>query len=207
MADVPSQFPLAWPDGWPRTAAHQRRDGRDIFRLGTWQDRSYYTIATASATLRTELERLGARNLVVSSDLKMRVDGSGPLSNQKAPENPGVAIYFSLNGDSMVMARDAFMRVEENIRSLAMAVEAMRQLERHGGGTMLKRAFSGFVALPPPHAITTPAQRAWWLVLGLDGGANPEAIQAAWKARIRTATEAERLEINLARDEGMKING
>ena len=118
-----------------------------------------------------------------------------------------MAIYFSLNGDSMVMARDAFMRGEENIRSLAMAVEALRQLERHGGGTMLKRAFSGFVALPPPDAMTTPAQRAWWLVLGLDGGANAEAIQAAWKARIRTATEAERLEINLARDEGMKTNG
>ena len=50
----------------------------------------------------------------------------------------------------MVMAMDRFTSVAGNIRSLTLAIEAMRQLERHGGGTMLERAFAGFVAIAPP---------------------------------------------------------
>jgi hypothetical protein len=36
------------------------------------------------------------------------------------------------------------------MRSLTLAIEAMRQLERHGGGTMMERAFTGFAAIAPP---------------------------------------------------------
>jgi hypothetical protein len=50
----------------------------------------------------------------------------------------------------MVMARDAYQTVAGNLRSLTLAIEAMRQLERHGGSTMMERAFSGFAALTPP---------------------------------------------------------
>ena len=38
----------------------------------------------------------------------------------------------------------------------------MRQLERHGGGTMMERALAGFTALPAPEG-STP-KRAWWVV-------------------------------------------
>jgi hypothetical protein len=50
----------------------------------------------------------------------------------------------------MTMACDRFDNAAANMRSLGLAIEAMRQLERHGGGAMMEKAFSGFVALPPP---------------------------------------------------------
>jgi hypothetical protein len=40
--------------------------------------------------------------------------------------------------------------VAENMRSLALAIEGMRQVERHGGGFMLERAFTCFLAIAPP---------------------------------------------------------
>ena len=48
------------------------------------------------------------------------------------------------------MARDAYKTVAGNMRSLTLAIEAMRQLERHGGSTMMERAFQGFAAIAPP---------------------------------------------------------
>ena len=33
----------------------------------------------------------------------------------------------------MVMATDAFSNIAANVRSLGLAIEALRQLERHGG--------------------------------------------------------------------------
>src|SRR5204862_2536341 len=35
-------------------------------------------------------------------------------------------------------------------RSLGIAIEAMRAIERHGGGHMMQRSFDGFAQLPPP---------------------------------------------------------
>ena len=50
------------------------------------------------------------------------------------------------------MACDRFDNAAANMRSLGLAIEAMRQLERHGVGTMMERAFTGFVALPAPES-------------------------------------------------------
>jgi hypothetical protein len=49
-----------------------------------------------------------------------------------------------------VMAVNRYTSVAGNLRPLTLAIEAMRQLERHGGGTMMERAFTGFAAIAPP---------------------------------------------------------
>ncbi len=59
------------------------------------------------------------------------------------------------------MARDAYDRAEENIRSLTLALKAMRAIEEHGGSLMMERAFEGFMSLPAPSA-----RRPWREVLG-----------------------------------------
>jgi hypothetical protein len=61
----------------------------------------------------------------------------------------GLAIYFVLNGRPLAMACDCFDIAAANMRLPGLAIEAMRRLERHGGGAMMERAFSGFAALPP----------------------------------------------------------
>ena len=147
-----SAFPLAWPEGWPRTPFHEREMGNARYRGGTWRDPKPLTMARAQRGLYDELERLGASSLVVSSNLVRNLDGS-IRSNQRRPDDPGVAIYFQHNGKPMVMAMDDFHEPEANVRRLALAIKAMRDLERNGGGTMAERAFTGFAALPAPIAM------------------------------------------------------
>jgi hypothetical protein len=46
------------------------------------------------------------------------------------------------------MAVDRYDRVADNLAAIAATLEAMRAIERHGGGSILERAFIGFAQLP-----------------------------------------------------------
>lgn len=180
-------YPLSWPAGWPRTPDHKREDGRSRFRRGSWRDRHYWTVHTATTALLDELRMLGVDpgRTVVSSNVELRLDGL-PRSGRRDPEDSGVAVYFVLDGEATVMARDTFYGVAENLRSLALAVEALRQLQRHGGGTMLKRAFAGFAALPPPGAgSAVSAPPPWWDVLGVDADAPRSECLVTYRKRAK----------------------
>lgn len=149
-------FPLAWPDGWPVTPDWKRRKDHNF------GSKVYgpLTFDRARRGLTDELQRLGARNVVLSTNLPIRQDGM-PYAGAalKRMESPGVAVYFTLNKKPMVMAQDAYADIAANCRSLALAIDGMRQLERHGGGLMMERAFSGFAALPPPTQWLNVTQR------------------------------------------------
>ena len=90
-----------------------------------------------------------AWNVVISSNVPLRQDGL-PYASQagKRYDDPGVAVYFGLKGKALSMARDRFYSPRENIRSLILAINVTRSIERHGGNTM-ERAFSGFAAIAP----------------------------------------------------------
>lgn len=169
-AAVVEAYPLCWPEGWPRTAPHLRQRGdqfvtRSVEGTNTWSTARPITFARARRLLVDELARLKATGFVMSSNLQVRQDGevrSGEGDRRVA--DPGIAIYFSYKGKPMVMASDRFATTAANVRSLGLAIEAMRQLERHGGGQMMERAFAGFTALPPPEG--SVPRRPWWEVLG-----------------------------------------
>jgi hypothetical protein len=137
-------YPLQWPEGWPRTSPYRResdnRFGGKVHGL---------TMGRARDQLIAELQRMGAGSVVISSNVKLRLDGL-PYSDQRKLDEPGVAVYFMFKKRPMVMAVDRYTSVAGNMRSLTLAIEAMRQLERHGGGTMMERAFTGFAAIAPP---------------------------------------------------------
>lgn len=137
-------FPLQWPEGWPRTNYRESTHpfGGKVHQL---------TFERARDGLRNELALLGATSIVLSSNVPLRADGEAAASAaRKRMNDPGVAVYFILKKRPMVMAQDRFTDVAANIRSLAMAIDGMRQLKRHGGGTMMERAFTGFAAIAPP---------------------------------------------------------
>ncbi len=158
--------PLLWPESWPRHAAQRDSDRRFYGPKYQW-DRIYRELVA-------ELGRLGAKDIVVSSNLPVRRDGV-PYANQRRIDDPGVAVYFVLNKRPMVMAQDRFDTVIGNMRSLGVAVEAMRAVQRHGGGHMLERAFSGFTALPPPST--------WRRTLGFPDGSRPDRQEIADRFR------------------------
>lgn len=72
---------------------------------------------------------------------------------------------------------------------------------------MLKRAFRGFTALPPPDQmspIATAPPSNWWDVLGVAPNTSLAVAEAAWKALARTTPENERYGINAAIEQARK---
>lgn len=196
MADA---YPLAWPDGWPRTAPEDRIDGRYRFKRPTENGRRPWTFAAARLALVEELFRLtDLDNAVISSDWPLDRKGHA-RHDARRPSDEAIAIYFTRDGRQFAMACDRYVRAEENMRSLTLAIDAMRQLERHGGGVMMEKAFAGFAALPPPPSC--------WEVLGLQPGAGADEITAAYRVRARQAhpdrlggSDAAMAALNAARD-------
>ena len=166
--------PLRWPDGWPRTA-----DGDRLDYLAGWNQLSRRSLLAQCSRLHDEIRLLGATDIVVATNHPVRRDGRLAAVTRRM-DDPGVAVYFTLGGRQMVLAQDEYWRLEDNIRSLALAVEGMRRVKRHGGPRMVAKAFDGFVALPGPGTIST-----WWHVLGVEESAPPDAVRSAYRRLIR----------------------
>lgn len=199
-------YPLQWPEGWPRTAEVQRKRGS----FGTYA--RPLTFDRARRQVIDELRMLGAKDVVISTNLPIRQDGQ-PYADaaRRRMDDPGVAIYFLLKGRQMVMAQDAYYDIASNVRSLGLAIEGMRQLERHGGGTMMERAFAGFAALPSPGA-----SKPWREVLGLTSKMVPvtrSQIDTAFRDKAKTChpdrggSHALMAELNAARDAALREIG
>lgn len=189
-------YPLDWPPGWPRTSPHHRASG-DHFKQGvtrylsndgtsSWASRSPVGPEVARKKLFAELERMKVSGVVLSSNVPLRLDGMPRADAARARiDDPGVALYFVMKGKPMAMACDRYSTIAGNMRSLGLAIEALRQLERHGGGTMMDRAFTGFAALPSPDG--SRPKRPWWKVLnyGDDTEARADLTVDEVEARFR----------------------
>jgi hypothetical protein len=138
------------------------------------------TIAEAFRRLMRELTRFGVPpdDVVLSTNLELRLDGL-PRSKQRAPDDPGAAVYWRDGGERRCMAIDVYTTVEDNIAALAATIEAMRAIERHGGAVVLDRAFMGFAALPAPGQTTA---RGWREVLGVGPTASYDEAKSAYRA-------------------------
>jgi hypothetical protein len=173
-SEVLAAYPLQWPTGWPR---HKGARKSGLFGKTIPGTRSVgdLTMQDAMQRVHSELERLGVNvfdDCVISTNLKTNKSGL-PRSDQGEPADPGAAIYWQKPGQPMrVMAIDVYSRTRDNVAAVAATLEAMRKIERHGGATILDRAFTGFTALPKPSGAD------WWEVLQLPRDATREAILA-----------------------------
>src|ERR1700692_308788 len=76
-------YPLYWPDGRNRTTSRvQSRFGKR-------------TVAKALSELKEELNRLGARLVVISTNIPLK-DNGDPYSDPGRMKDPGCAVYFQL---------------------------------------------------------------------------------------------------------------
>lgn len=185
-------FPLSWPDGWPRTPLHARKTDHPFRRRNfATGGNDVISFDRARRDLRGELSRLGARGITLSTNVPLRNDGEAYANAaRRRMDDPGVAVYFTLKGRQMVMAQDRYWDVAANMRSLALAIDGMRQLERHGGGTMMERAFAGFAALPAPDG--HKPKRPWWTVLNYSPNPDDRADLSVEEIEARFRTLAKR---------------
>jgi hypothetical protein len=164
MGKDAERYPLYWPEGQART---KYRRGA-VFKVEFVQARD---------EMLRSLELLGAKNIIVSTNIPIRSDGL-PRGGIE-PIDPGVAVYFDrrINNELIpfVIACDAFSKVKWNIRAVGGTVDALRAIQRYGATSMLEQAFRGFAALPEANK-TKP----WWEVLGVSRDADAAAIRSAY---------------------------
>ena len=188
MANI-ERYPLTWPTIYPRTPAQKLQKAR--FEV---------SFAKARDELLHELELLGAKTRIISSNIPLRKDGL-PYANTKEPIDKGVAVYFQLNNKPYALACDRWDATKDNLRAIGLHVAAMRGMERWGVGN-LEQAFAGYQALPA----SSNKSRNWWDVLGVKQNATPAEIKEAYKELVRRhhpdagGTHAQMLEINWAYD-------
>lgn len=185
-------FPLHWPIGWPRTKPGDRKRGNFKRRGGSnaFGYRPLHNVTVAQAIQRIEDElramdgpsrhwtRIDPGKTVISTNLRVRKSDGGPASSQREPDDPGVAVYFELDGKMQCIPCDAYDNVAQNLAAVAATLNALRTLERHGSGIM-ERAFTGFEALP--HLAESP----WWEVLMVPADAPAEVVEKQYR-RLRS---------------------
>lgn len=185
-------FPLSWPDGWKRTPSGSRK--RAAFKTTerqhstnqatgastSWLRSKDVSVATAVQRLIGELARMGVPdwNVIISTNVPLRLDGL-PRSD-KEPADPGAAVYWRKPSAKDVtpmrcMAIDRYDRVADNLAAIAATLDAMRAIERHGGASILDRAFLGFAALPEK------ASQHWREVLGIEGNASLDLVETRFR--------------------------
>lgn len=163
-------------DKWPGTLtpSHQRK--RAPFK-------SSYT--STLQLLDRELRMLSAEGIVGKLALppgQFTIEGR-PYANAR-PEHPGVVLAFTKRVKTATGPRriplnfpcDRFVTWENNLRAIALALEALRMVDRYGV-TQNAEQYTGFKALPPAgpthDSILTVEEAARWVAS--EAGIGPDA--------------------------------
>lgn len=154
-------FPLQWPEGWARNT----RPASSQFKT---------TLAAALNNVEKAIAMFAkdsgkkVENVLISSNVTL---------GTMRPNDAGVAIYFSWDGLSTAIAVDRYAKVEDNLQAIYHCIEAERTKLRHGGINLVRAAFRGYAALPPPDI---NSNRPWREVLGY-GGNNIKDAERAYR--------------------------
>lgn len=177
-------YPLTWPAGRPR----------ERFPISA---RFQTPLGMSISGVQYEVRQLGGEDLVISSNLPLRRDGT-PYAKPMSVPDCGVAVYFALKKKPMCFACDRWTTIAANMHAIELTIAALRGIERWGSGQMVEQAFTGFIALPAPEQ---PFQ-----VLGVGANASRDEVEDAYRRLAmkhhpdRGGSQAEMARINAARD-------
>lgn len=161
-----------WPDGmkvqpiveWPGALTKNRV--RSSFAS---------TQGATLETLRRELKQLGAKDVLLQIAIpreQFRLDGY-PRSTAK-PEHPGLILTMDSQYGPLSYPCDTFTTWQDNLRAIALALEALRKVDRYGV-TKRGEQYRGFLAIegarPMPASFTTAAEAVDFLreLVGVEG--------------------------------------
>jgi hypothetical protein len=181
------RYPLQWPAHKPRTPASERQDARFHKQVynGSWNQKVKLSVADAVKRVENELAlytrinkpfRIPPGSVVISTNVNVGVRGK-PLSSQPEPEDPGVAIYFVLDGKPYCFECDKWTRVADNLAAVAAHARALRNIEGYGVGRQ-HDVYTGFKALPEK---ASASAGAWWMILEVQENTSPDIIKSAYK--------------------------
>jgi hypothetical protein len=146
-------------DRWPREFTKGRR--RSPFK-GDYN--------STMRLLERELRNASAREPIVQVALlpsDFRIDGRPYAGAQY--QHPGVIVSFTKGKMPLAFPCDTYVTWIENLRAVALALDALRRVERYGV-TKHAEQYRGWNALPPAGPLVTPsmtpAEAAKWICEG-----------------------------------------
>lgn len=134
---------------WPHEVTRQRVDGQFKHRTGINYGRERIPFEQTMALLEREVWHLGCRDELVFgvglAESDIRQDGR-PRANARSYVHPGVELSFNSKHGRLTYATDVFTAWQDNVRAIALALEALRKVERYG---VAKRGqqYTGFALL------------------------------------------------------------
>jgi hypothetical protein len=178
---APTRFPLCWPDTMPRKTGSREAGS---FKTG---------LAGALANVESSLKLFGRDSGKPVSEV---VISSNVTLGHTKPADPGVAVWFTWEEQSICIPVDRYSSVEANLQAIHHVLEARRTELRHGTLALVRATMKGFQALPAPES--------WRKILGLepDARVTSDIVNEAYRNAARLAgPNSNRLtEINMARD-------
>lgn len=151
-------YPLVWP------ADVKRNSRREPTRFRA-------TLSSALGNVQTSLHRfardseMGLEDLVISSNVTLGVH---------LPRDPGVAIWFTFDGNQVCIPNDRYSTVEGNLQGIHHIIEARRVELRHGTLELVRATFKGF-------QLAAPTTQHWRKVLGVKETASLAEVKRAWQ--------------------------
>ena len=165
---------LDWPRNWERTPARERSKNRNY----------EVELQDAIEDLEAELHRLGVDDWRLATDMDHQSRNPNyPYANQPEPDDPGVVVRWSMDGDQYAVACDAYSRVRDNLRTAGLYIREKRKMstrpvttgEAEFANARLPSGEADAVAAdPPPHE-----------VLDVEPDAPPETVREAYRERVQ----------------------
>lgn len=159
---------------WPGDLTRDRKTSQ--FRAD-WQS----TCRLLSTELWHIAQEAGRSLQVAIRESMIRQDGL-PRADLKALDHPGIILSFKHdNGSAVSMPCDTYLDWKDNVRAIALALEALRAVDRYGV-TKSGEQYRGWMAIEPPKAegFKTTEEAAAWLrrAAGLNGNLEVSLDQA-----------------------------
>lgn len=149
------------------------------------------TYSNTLVDLDRELRMLRATVTVVQlavNEGQIRRDGK--LRASAYPDHPGVILSFDTKQGHFRYACDRFTSWQDNLRAIALGLEALRKIARYGIGSGTEQ-YTGFLQIEPPRAMTY--DEALQLFATLTGEDPRNLVLFWWQLRSRywrTASKA-----------------
>jgi len=160
---------IDWPDGFERTPRTERTKNRNY----------EVDLQQAIEDLDAELDRLDVDDWRLSTAMDHQSRNPNyPYANQPEPEDPGVVVRWSMDGDQYAVACDAHTRVRDNLRTVGLYIREKRKMEQRpvttGEAEFANARLPSGEDDPPPHE-----------VLGVDPDAPEAVVQGAYRAKVQ----------------------
>ena len=163
---------VMWP-GKP-TASYARR--RSPFRAGWTQ---------TSTLLDRELAQQRARQVVLQMYVRERdIRNDGMIRADARPDQPGVVLSFEGKYGPVQMPCDRFFDWQDNVRAIALSLEALRTVDRYGV-TQKGEQYAGWKALPAAAGVLATPEEAARLIAKETGWDTPDR----WSTPILNSAE------------------